>query len=66
MTGSVTTSDLFDDVVRDMFSIADAQQKGHPTREEFESVRSSCLLVLKRWADICHVLCMHGAKHVPV
>ena len=66
MTGSITTSDLFDDVVRDMFSIADAQQKGHLTREEFESVRSSCLLVLKRWADICHVLRMHGAKHFPV
>ena len=55
MTGSITTSDLFDDVVRDMFSIADAQQKGHLTREEFESVRSRC-----------HVLHMYGAKHFHV
>ena len=41
MAGSITTTDLFDDTVRDMFSIADAQQKGYLTREEFESVRIS-------------------------
>lgn len=40
LTGSIATTDWFDDTVRDMFSIADTQQKGHLTREEFESVRT--------------------------
>ena len=48
LTGSIATTDLFDDTVRDMFSIADTQQKGHLTREEFESVRIECQCTMSK------------------